>query len=54
MQDFGTATILFQEEESGLEVESPHGSGNFISVPPLHGSAVFNIGDLLMRWSNGV
>ncbi|KIM65206.1 hypothetical protein SCLCIDRAFT_1212333 [Scleroderma citrinum Foug A] len=50
--DFGTATILFQDEESGLEVESPHGSGNFVPVPPLRGSAVFNVGDLLMRWSN--
>ncbi|KAL4067582.1 flavonol synthase/flavanone 3-hydroxylase [Scleroderma citrinum] len=50
--DFATATILFQDEESGLEVESPHGSGQFIPVPPIRGAVVFNVGDLLMRWSN--
>ncbi|KAL4074476.1 hypothetical protein V8B97DRAFT_1868543 [Scleroderma yunnanense] len=50
--DYGTATILFQDEESGLEVESPRGSGQFIPVPPIRGAVVFNVGDLLMRWSN--
>lgn len=50
--DFGTATILFQDSESGLEVESPSGSGQFIAVPPIPGAMVFNVGDLLMRWSN--
>ncbi|KAG6337205.1 hypothetical protein ID866_1877 [Astraeus odoratus] len=50
--DFGTATILFQDDVSGLEVESPHGSGQFVPVPPMPGSLVFNVGDLLMRWSN--
>ncbi|KAI6039033.1 flavonol synthase/flavanone 3-hydroxylase [Pisolithus marmoratus] len=50
--DFGTATILFQDNQSGLEVESPSGSGQFIPVPPIPGATVFNVADLLMRWSN--
>ncbi|KAF9246560.1 flavonol synthase/flavanone 3-hydroxylase [Melanogaster broomeanus] len=50
--DFGTATLLFQDDVGGLEVESPRGSGQFISAPPTPGALVFNIGDCLMRWSN--
>ncbi|OAX35366.1 flavonol synthase/flavanone 3-hydroxylase [Rhizopogon vinicolor AM-OR11-026] len=50
--DFGTGTILFQDDVGGLEVESPRGSGNFVSAPPIPGTVVFNIGDFLMRWSN--
>ncbi|KIJ69413.1 hypothetical protein HYDPIDRAFT_106017 [Hydnomerulius pinastri MD-312] len=50
--DFGTATLLFQDDVGGLEVESPHGSGQFVPVPPIPGAVVFNIGDFLMRWSN--
>ncbi|KAH7889738.1 flavonol synthase/flavanone 3-hydroxylase [Phlebopus sp. FC_14] len=50
--DFGTATLLFQDDVGGLEVENPHGSGQFVHVPPLSGAVVFNVGDLLMRWSN--
>jgi isopenicillin N synthase-like dioxygenase len=52
-QDFGTGTILFQDDVGGLEVESPRGSGNFVPAPPIPGTVVFNIGDFLMRWSNG-
>lgn len=50
--DFGTATILFQDDVCGLEVESPSGSGQFILVPPIPGAIVFNVADILMRWSN--
>ncbi|ESK88479.1 flavonol synthase flavanone 3-hydroxylase [Moniliophthora roreri MCA 2997] len=50
--DFGTCTILFQDDVGGLEVESPKEPGVFIPVPPMRGAAVFNIGDFLMRWSN--
>ncbi|OJA13574.1 hypothetical protein AZE42_06109 [Rhizopogon vesiculosus] len=51
--DFGTCTILFQDDVGGLEVESPNGSGNFVPALPIPGTVVFNTGDLLMRWSNG-
>ncbi|KAJ8077580.1 hypothetical protein PM082_002012 [Marasmius tenuissimus] len=50
--DYLTCTILFQDDVGGLEVESPSEPGVFIPAPPVPGAAVFNIGDLLMRWSN--
>lgn len=50
--DFGTMTILFQDEVGGLEVEDIHEKGKFNPVPYTPGTAVVNIGDLLMRWSN--
>ncbi|EEB93986.1 hypothetical protein MPER_07286, partial [Moniliophthora perniciosa FA553] len=50
--DYGTCTILFQDDVGGLEVESPKEPGVFIPVLPMRGAAVFNIGDFLMRWSN--
>lgn len=46
--------MLFQDDCGGLEVESPREPGKFIPAPPIPGSVVFNIGDFLMRWSNGV
>ncbi|OAX36702.1 Clavaminate synthase-like protein [Rhizopogon vinicolor AM-OR11-026] len=51
--DFGTCAMLFQDDVGGLEVEILNGSGNFVPAPPIPGTVVFNIGDLLMRWSNG-
>ncbi|EIW77942.1 Clavaminate synthase-like protein, partial [Coniophora puteana RWD-64-598 SS2] len=50
--DFGTCTLLFQDDVGGLEVEDPHLPGTFVPVPPVPGAVVFNVGDLLMRWSN--
>ncbi|KAL0566942.1 hypothetical protein V5O48_015056 [Marasmius crinis-equi] len=50
--DFGTCTILFQDDVGGFEVESPSQTGVFIPAPPIPGAAVLNIGDFLMRWSN--
>ncbi|OAX35370.1 hypothetical protein K503DRAFT_785136 [Rhizopogon vinicolor AM-OR11-026] len=35
-----------------LNVENPDGSGNFVPVPPIPGTVIFNIGDSLTRWSN--
>ncbi|KAJ5387881.1 gibberellin 20-oxidase [Penicillium cosmopolitanum] len=50
--DFGTMTILFQDHVGGLEVEDIHEKGKFNPAPYIPGTAVVNIGDLLMRWSN--
>ncbi|TVY22573.1 2-oxoglutarate-Fe(II) type oxidoreductase [Lachnellula hyalina] len=50
--DWGSITLLFQDECGGLEVESPHVRGKFIRVTPLKNAMVVNIGDLMMRWSN--
>jgi isopenicillin N synthase-like dioxygenase len=45
--------LLFQDSIGGLEVEIPNKPGTFVAVPPLANSLVMNVGDLLMRWSNG-
>ncbi|KAH3662178.1 hypothetical protein OGAPHI_005426 [Ogataea philodendri] len=50
--DFGTFTMLLQDQCGGLQVESPHDKGHFISAPCIPGSLVINTGDFLMRWSN--
>ncbi|KAJ3919866.1 flavonol synthase/flavanone 3-hydroxylase [Lentinula edodes] len=50
--DFGTGTLLFQDDCGGLEVETPSQPGVFMHVPPVPGSVLFNIGDFLMQWSN--
>ena len=44
--------MLFQDDCGGLQVESPTEKGVFIDVPPIEGTCVMNVGDLLMRWSN--
>lgn len=51
--DWGSITMLFQDDCGGLEVENQHVPGEFIKVTPLKNAIVMNIGDLLMRWSNG-
>ncbi|KII88339.1 hypothetical protein PLICRDRAFT_698734 [Plicaturopsis crispa FD-325 SS-3] len=52
--DFGTCTMLFQDDCGGLEVESPQDPGKFIPAPPVPGAVIFNIGDFLSRWSNDI
>ena len=51
--DWGSITLLFQDDCGGLEVEDPHTPGNFVPATPMPGACVMNVGDLLMRWSNG-
>lgn len=51
--DWSTITMLFQDECGGLQVESPTAPGKFIDIEPVPDTLVLNIGDLLMRWSNG-
>jgi isopenicillin N synthase-like dioxygenase len=51
--DWSTITMLFQDDCGGLEVEDPHEKGKFIEATPIPGACVVNVGDLLMRWSNG-
>jgi isopenicillin N synthase-like dioxygenase len=48
-----TITLLFQDECGGLEVEDPKNPGSFLSAPPVKDALIMNVGDLLMRWSNG-
>ncbi len=51
--DWSTFTLLFQDDCGGLQVEDPLHPGEFIDVPPIPNTCVMNVGDLLMRWSNG-
>ncbi len=50
--DFGTLTILFQDNVGGLEIQNQE-TGEFVAAPPVPGGVLVNIGDLMMRWSNG-
>jgi len=49
-KDSGFLTLLLQDEQAGLEVETDDG---WIGVPPLPGSFVVNIGESLELASNG-
>ena len=51
--DWGSITLLFQDDCGGLEVEDPHTPGKFVPATPMPGACLVNVGDLLMRWSNG-
>ena len=48
--DFGVLTVLCQDEIGGLEIRRL--TGEWIAVPPIPGTLVVNVGDLLERWSN--
>ncbi|KAH8803689.1 putative UPF0676 protein [Xylogone sp. PMI_703] len=50
--DWGSITMLFQDDCGGLEVENQYQPGEFIRAEPVKNGCVMNIGDLLMRWSN--
>jgi isopenicillin N synthase-like dioxygenase len=49
--DFGCITLLWQDDSGGLEVRE-RSTGEWIPAPPLPGTLVVNVGDLLGRWSN--
>jgi isopenicillin N synthase-like dioxygenase len=51
--DWSTITMLFQDDCGGLEIEDPHQAGKFVPATPMKNACVINVGDLLMRWSNG-
>ncbi|KAI0108144.1 Clavaminate synthase-like protein [Daldinia grandis] len=50
--DWGTITMLFQDDCGGLQVEHPRAPGHFVDATPMKNALVMNVGDLLMRWSN--
>jgi isopenicillin N synthase-like dioxygenase len=49
-KDSGFLTVLLQDVQSGLEVEL---DGNWISAPPIRGTFVVNIGEVLEMASDG-
>ena len=48
--DFGVLTVLAQDSVGGLQVQ--HANGEWIAAPPVPGTLVINVGDLLARWTN--
>ena len=49
--DYEFFTILAQDGNPGLQVLN--GAGRWIDIPPVAGTFVVNIGDLMARWTNG-
>ena len=50
--DYGTLTLLFQDDVGGLEVQL--GNGEWFSAPSIPEAILINTGDLTQRWSNDV
>lgn len=48
--DWGSITLLFQDDVGGLEVRTRQ--GEWISAPSLPNTVLVNIGDLMQRWTN--
>ncbi|NES96915.1 MAG: isopenicillin N synthase family oxygenase [Desertifilum sp. SIO1I2] len=48
--DYGSLTLLFQDEIGGLEVQTV--GGEWIDAVPIPGTLLVNIGDLMQRWTN--
>ncbi|MGH3392171.1 MAG: isopenicillin N synthase family dioxygenase [Actinomadura sp.] len=48
--DYGLLTLLAQDDNGGLQVRTPHG---WIDAPPVPGTLVCNIGDMLDRLTGG-
>jgi isopenicillin N synthase-like dioxygenase len=49
--DYGSITLLFQDEIGGLELLGA--DGRWQPAPPVPGAAIINTGDLMERWTNG-
>lgn len=50
--DYGSITLLWQDEAGGLEVMAR--DGRWMAVEPHPEAVVVNIGDLMQRWTNDV
>ncbi|OYV38577.1 MAG: hypothetical protein B7Z80_09655 [Rhodospirillales bacterium 20-64-7] len=48
--DFGCLTLLAQDAVGGLQVRAK--TGLWVEAPPVAGSFVVNIGDMMQRWTN--
>lgn len=51
--DWGSLTVLYQDDTGGLEVFDRR-SDDWIDVPVVPGAYVVNIGDLMSVWTNGL
>ncbi|MEL6460135.1 MAG: 2OG-Fe(II) oxygenase family protein [Cyanobacteria bacterium J06621_15] len=50
--DYGSITLLFQDDMVGLEVQTA--TKEWISVPKIADTILVNTGDLMQRWTNDV
>jgi len=50
--DWGAITILLQDGVGGLQVHD--GGDHWIEAPPIPGTFIINLGDLVPRWTNGL
>ncbi|MBD2199580.1 MULTISPECIES: isopenicillin N synthase family dioxygenase [Calothrix] len=50
--DYGSITLLFQDDIGGLEVQTT--AGEWIAAPSIPGTVIVNTGDLMERWTNHV
>ncbi|WP_407900500.1 isopenicillin N synthase family dioxygenase [Scytonema sp. NUACC26] len=50
--DYGSITLLFQDEVGGLEVQTA--TGEWIAAQTIPGTVIVNTGDLMARWTNHV
>ncbi|VTX58751.1 isopenicillin N synthase family dioxygenase [Acinetobacter ursingii] len=49
--DFGALTLLLQDQQGGLQVWDQN-SESWMDAPPIEGTYVINLGDLIARWTN--
>ncbi|MEM1383068.1 MAG: 2-oxoglutarate and iron-dependent oxygenase domain-containing protein [Pseudomonadota bacterium] len=49
--DFGVLTVLCQDQVGGLQVQTAQ--GEWIHAPPIAGTLIVNVADLLARWTDG-
>ncbi|MDH3667633.1 MAG: isopenicillin N synthase family oxygenase [Paracoccaceae bacterium] len=49
--DFGVLTVLCQDDVGGLQVQDR--DGDWVHAPPIPGSLIVNVADLLSRWTAG-
>ncbi len=50
--DWGALTLLALDSFGGLEVALPDGS--WLAAPPIPGTFIVNLGDMMPRWTNGL
>ena len=48
--DYECFTILWQDDVGGLQVGNR--DGDWVEAPPIPGTFIINVGDMMMRWSN--